>query len=65
MNVPRPEDSIDVTAAFAVLDTLMASRWRLAGALRRHGGNYRVLEHAPAAIGKRTGMTDRLALNPL
>jgi len=65
MDVPRTEDSIDVAAAFAVLDTLAASWGRLACALRGRGGDHRVLEHAPATVTLWAGMSDRLTLNPL
>jgi hypothetical protein len=65
MDMPRTEDSIDVAAAFAVLDTLAARRGRLARALHGRGRDDCVLEHAPATVALRAGMSDRLTVNAL
>jgi len=64
MDMSRSEDSVDITATFARLDAL-AARWRLTGALRRESRDYRVLKHAPATIGLRASMANRLSLNAL
>jgi hypothetical protein len=65
MDMPRTEDSIDITTTFAALNTLSASRRRLAGALCRHDGDLGIREYAPATVALRAGMTNRLALNAL
>jgi hypothetical protein len=65
MDMPGSEDSVDVAATFAVLDTLAASWRRLAGALCRRSRDHSVLENAPTTVVLWACVTDRFPLKAL